>query len=171
MIHPPPTQPLESWSGPRGVIQFHRDDFEMVESRVLVAPRRRGVPVYSSDAIVEDVRWCGHAYTGVLWFYRDPPRAVPSTQTKQLFIGFACTSHNQHANISPICVQIPVVRNCGIASREMYVKSYFTVSAKHSKTTEIHDILQKPQKTLPVWNQPDISCKEVIIAILIPTNL
>jgi len=111
--------PLESWSGPRGVIQFHRDDFEMVESRVLVAPRRRGVAVYSSDAIVADVQWYGHAYIGVLWFYRDPPCAVPRTQTKQLFIGLPCTSHNQHANIWPICVQIPVVRKCGIVSREI----------------------------------------------------
>lgn len=149
MIPPLPLlQPLESWSGPRGVILFHRDDFEMVESRVLVAPRRRGAAVYSSDAIVADVQWCGHAYTGVLWFYRDPLRAVPRTQTKQLFIGFACTSHNQHANISPICVQIPVVRNCGTVSREIYVKSYFTVSSKHRNTTDIHDILQNRRKHL-----------------------
>jgi hypothetical protein len=112
-------QPLESWSGPRGVILFHRDDFEMVESRALVAPRRQGFAVYSSDAIVADVQWCGHAYTGVLWFYRNPPCAVPRTQAKQLFIGLVCTSHNQHANISPIWVQIIVVRNCGIASREI----------------------------------------------------
>jgi hypothetical protein len=86
---------------------------------MLVALRRPGVAVYGGDTVVADVQWCGLAYTGVLRFYGDPLRAVPRIRTVQLFIGLACTSHNQHANMSPLSVQIPVVLNCGFVSHEI----------------------------------------------------
>ena len=121
---------MKEESGPRRVIQFPGDHFEMVESRVLAAPRRPGAAGCSCDAIVAGVERYGHAYSGLIWSYRDLPCAVPRTPTKQLFIGLACTSYNQHANVSPLCLYITLAQSCGFVSCELYVKPYFTVATE-----------------------------------------